>query len=85
MNFLALWIALGVLLLSFIGLSAVAKRQRTWYHVDMANPEMTEKHVYRTGWDRLWRSDEAGMMLFHNVEGKEIRIGKHWIQKIIEE
>lgn len=84
MNYVALWIALAVLFLSFFGLMLLSKRQKTFYRVLMANPEMSEQKVYRTGWDRLWRSDEAGMMLFHTLDGKEVRIGKHWIQKIEE-
>ncbi len=84
-NLIALFVALGVFLVSFIAAALISKRQKVWYKVYLANPEMSELHIYRTGWDKFWRSDSAGIMLFHKPDGKEIRIGKHWILKMEEE
>ncbi len=85
MNVAALWVALGVLLVSLAVAMALSRRTKTWYRVFLANPEMSVIHVYRTGWDKIWRSDEAGIMVFHTEGGKEIRVGKHWILKLEEE
>lgn len=85
MNLLALWLALGVFLISVIALVIVARRNKRWYRVYLANPEMSVEHVYRTFWDRLWLGDWSGVMLFRLENGKVIRIGKHWIIKIEEE
>lgn len=85
MNPIAFYSALGVLLVAILLMVAIFKRTRRWYRVYLANPEMSELHIYRTGWDRFWRSDEAGIMVFHKDDGKEIRIGKHWIIKMEEE
>jgi hypothetical protein len=83
MNLTALWAALGVLIVSFILLSVISRRKKTWYIVYLANDDTLK--AYRTGWDRLWRSDEAGIMVFHTEGGKDIRISKHWIIKIEED
>ena len=84
MNLMALWIALGVFLLSFLFLLFIGKKKKTWYRVYLANPEMSEEHVYRTFWDKLWISDWSGVMLFRTQDGRAIRVGKHWIVKITE-
>lgn len=56
---------------------------KKWYSVEMANPEMNEPRVYRNWIDRFWRSDEAGVMIFHRENGQEIRISKRWIIKLV--
>ena len=56
---------------------------KKWYTVYLANPEMSEMKVYRTWIDRFWRSDESGIMIFHLENGREVRIGKRWIIKIV--
>lgn len=82
MNPTALYVAMGVFLFGLVAVAIISKRSKRWYKVYMANPEMSELHVYRTGWDRFWRSDEAGIMVFHTDDGKDIMIGKHWIIKM---
>ncbi len=81
---IALWAALVVFLSGLIVL-AINSRKRVWYMVYLANPEMSELHVYRSGWDKFWHGDEAGIMMFHDKQGKSIRVSKHWIIKIVEE
>ena len=85
MNIIALWIALGVFVVSFLVLIFLGKRKKTWYKVYLANPEMSEQRVYRTFWDKLWLGDWSGIMVFRTADDKVIRIGKHWIIKIEEE
>lgn len=85
MNLIALWIALGVFFVSVIALAVLGKRHKTWYMVYTANPEMSEHHVYRTFWDRMWLGDWSGIMVFRMMGGKPVWIGKHWIIKIVEE
>ena len=85
MNLLALWIALGVLFVSLVALAVVSRRNKTWYSVYMANPEMSIEHVYRTIWDKMWLTGEGGIMLFHKQNGQAVRLSKHWIIKIEEE
>ncbi len=84
MNVLAFWIAMGVLSISLVLVALISGFRKKWYRVYMANPETNEEHVCRSGWDTFWRSDEAGMMVFHRDDGKTVRIGKSWIQKIEE-
>jgi hypothetical protein len=83
MNFLALWIAIGVFIISLIIASVISRRYRTYYKVYLANNDTLRG--FRTGWDKLWRSDESGIMVFHLDDGKSTRISKHWIIKIEEE
>lgn len=85
MNYIALWIALGVFAVSMLILIIIGKQKKTWYKVYLANPEMSEERVYRTFWDKLWLGDWSGIMLFRTVDGKVVRIAKHWILKIVEE
>jgi len=67
MNVTAVWIATGVFLFGLVASFFVAKRKKTWCKVYLANEDVIEG--YRTGWDRLWRSDEAGIMVFHTADG----------------
>lgn len=85
MNYLALWIALGVFFCSLVAVAIVSRRSKTWYRVYMANPEMSVEHVYRTFWDKMWLSDWGGVMIFRLESGRIIRLSKHWIIKIEEE
>ena len=82
MNYIALWSALGVFLVGLILMVIVSRVKKTWDTVYLANDDVVT--AYRTGWDRLWRSDEAGIMVFHTEDGKDLRISKHWILKIVE-
>ncbi len=85
MNLVAFWIALSVFFISVVVLFILGRKRKTWYKVYLANSEMSEERVYRTFWDKLWLGDWSGVMMFHTADGKVIRIGKHWIIKIVEE
>lgn len=82
---IAMWVVLAVVVFVAVMAVILGWRKGKWYKVYLANPEMSELHVYRSGWDRFWRSDEAGIMMFHTEDGKSVRIGKHWIIKIVED
>jgi len=79
------WILLGLAAIVLGIFVALGNRKPRWYRVYLANPEMSELHVCRTGWDRMWGSEEAGLMIFHDDKGKSIRVGKHWIIKLVED
>lgn len=55
---------------------------KQWYKVFLANPEMSELHVYRTGWDRLLALDVPAFLVFRKEDGKRVKINKHWVIKI---
>ena len=55
---------------------------KKWYRVFLANPEMSELHVYRTFWDRLMALDVPAFLLFRKEDGQKVKINKHWIIKI---
>ena len=55
---------------------------RKWYKVFLANPEMSELHVYRNVWDRIMALDVPSFLLFRKEDGGIVKINKHWIIKI---
>lgn len=55
---------------------------KKWYRVFLANPEMSELHVYRTLWDRLMALDVPAFLMFRKENGQKVKINKHWIIKI---
>ncbi len=79
---IGLWVALVVFLCGLV-VVAINSRKRVWYRVYLANND--EIRAYRSGWDKFWHGDEAGIMVFHTEDGKSIRVSKHWIIKIVEE
>ena len=56
--------------------------RKKWYKVLLANPEMSELHVYRTYWDRIMALDVPSFLLFRKEDGRQVKINKHWIIKI---
>ncbi len=76
------WVALAVIACGML-VVAITSRKRVWYIVYLANNDTV--HAYRSGWDKFWRGDEAGIMVFHTEDGKSLRISKHWIIKIVED
>ena len=55
---------------------------KKWYKVFLANPEMSELHVYRTWWDRVMALDVPSFLLFRKADGQKVKINNHWIIKI---
>ena len=55
---------------------------KKWYRVFLANPEMSELHVYRTLWDRIMAMDVPAFLVFRKENGQKVKINKHWVIKI---
>lgn len=74
------WILIIVLLVAAVGFIVSGKKRR-WYKVYLANNDTLM--VYRKMSDWWWR-DTTGIMGFRLVDGRHIKVSKHWIIKVEE-